>query len=282
MSRSRRARRRLRARRPRPAPPPSRDERIRRAVARARERLDALQPVPGSEGWQSDAGGWGTAWREHLERCYACPEVLARGLEHVARGAVIHLVIRRGRVWARLRLQPEPRPGPVYGVELDIAVLPGPRWQALRELCARRGWLRWEIVGQPAEAFRKAAAAGGLLPSPAEISFRCACLDRRFPICEHAAAALYGVGVRLDEAPEELFELRAANLRAVPNAGVRGLPAPAPGKTLALDAEGLADLFGVEVEPEPEPEADLAALEALRLAEDHNPKRPPRTLFGGP
>ena len=221
MSRSRRARRRLRARRPRPAPPPSRDARIRRAVARARERLDALQPVPGSEGWQSDAGGWGTAWREHLERCYACPEVLARGLEHVARGAVIHLVIRRGRVWARLR------------------------------------------------------------PSPAEISFRCACLDRRFPICEHAAAALYGVGVRLDEAPEELFELRAANLRAVPNAGVRGLPEPAPGKTLALDAEGLADLFGVEVEPEPEPDADLAALEAVPAAKDHQPKRPPRTLFGG-
>ena len=258
---------------------PSRDEFIRRSVASARERLAALQPVPGSGDWLSGMDGWGSAWREHLERCYACPEVLARGLEHVARGAVIHLVIERGGVRARLR----PESGPEYGVELDIALLSGDRWNALRELCRRRGWLRWEIVGQPAEALRKAAAAGGLLPSPAEISFRCACLNRRFPICEHAAAALYGVGVRLDEAPEALFELRAANLRAVPNAGVKGLPQFAPGRTLALDAEGLADLFGVAVEPEPEPEpdVDLGVPDAPPAAPSRAPNRPARTLFGG-
>ena len=255
---------------------PSRDEFIRRSVASARERLAALQPVPGSGDWLSGMDGWGSAWREHLERCYACPEVLARGLEHVARGAVIHLVIERGGVRARLR----PESGPEYGVELDIALLSGDRWNALRELCRRRGWLRWEIVGQPAEALRKAAAAGGLLPSPAEISFRCACLNRRFPICEHAAAALYGVGVRLDEAPEALFELRAANLRAVPNTGVKGLPEFAPGRTLALDAEGLADLFGVAVEPEPD--VDLGAPDAPPAAPSRAPNRPARTLFGGP
>ena len=278
MSRSRRARRRLRARRPRPrpAPSPSRDEFLRRVAARAREHLRALQPVPGSEDWLPDTDLWGTAWHDHLERRYACPELLARGRETLARGAVTHLEIRRGGVRARVRA------GSEYGVTLDIALLSAPRWNALRELCSRRGWLRWEIVGQPPEAFRKAAVVGGLLPSPAEISFRCVCLDRRFPLCEHAAAALYGVGIRLDEDPEALFELRGAHLGAVANSVLKGLPEPAPGKTLPLDAQGLADLFGVEVEPEPDPDADLASLEELPGVEDRKPPRPPRTLFGGP
>ena len=271
-----------RTNRPRPpgppsSPKPSRDEFLRRAAERARERVRALQPVPGSEDWLPDTDLWGTAWHDHFERRYACPELLARGRETlargretVARGAVIHLEIRQGGVRARVRA------GSEYGVALDIALLSAPRWNALRELCSRRGWLRWEIVGQPPEAFRKAAVAGGLLPSPAEISFRCVCLDRRFPLCEHAAAALYGVGIRLDEVPEALFELRGAHLGAVANSALKGLPEPAPGKTLPLDAQGLADLFGVEVEPEP----DLASLNPLPAAENRKPPRPPRTLFG--
>ncbi len=268
-----------RTNRPRPpgppsSPKPSRDEFLRRVAERARERVRALQPVPGSEDWLPDTDLWSTAWHDHLERRYACPELLARGREIVARGAVTHLEIRQGGVRARVRA------GSEYGVALDIALLSAPRWNALRELCSRRGWLRWEIVGQPPEAFRKAAVAGGLLPSPAEISFRCVCLDRRFPLCEHAAAALYGVGIRLDEVPEALFELRGAHLGAVANSALKGLPEPAPGKTLPLDAQGLADLFGVEVEPEPDPDADLASLEELPAAENRKPPRPPRTLFG--
>ena len=270
-----------RTNRPRPpgppsSPKPSRDEFLRRVAERARERVRALQPVPGSEDWLPDTDLWSTAWHDHLERRYACSELLARGREIVARGAVTHLEIRRGGVRAQVRAESE------YGVALDIALLSAPRWNALRELCSRRGWLRWEIVGQPPEAFRKAAVAGGLLPSPAEISFRCVCLDRRFPLCEHAAAALYGVGIRLDEVPEALFELRGAHLGAVPNSALKGLPEPAPGKTLPLDAQGLADLFGVEVEPEPDPDADLASLEELPAVENRKPPRPPRTLFGGP
>ena len=261
--------------RPRSSPNPSRDEFLRRAAARARDRLHVLQPVPGSEGWLPDAGLWRTAWHDHLERRYACPELLARGRETVERGAVIHLEIRRGGVRARVRA------GSEYGVALDIALLSALRWNALRELCSRRGWLRWEIVEQPPEAFRKAAVLGGLFPSPAEISFRCVCLDRRFAMCEHAAAALYGVGIRLDEAPEALFALRGAHLGAVPNSVLKGLPEPAPGKTLDLDAQGRADLFGVAVEPEPELDADLASLDALSAEANRKQKRPPRTLFGG-
>lgn len=48
---------------------------------------------------------------------------------------------------------------------------------------------------------------GGLFPKPAEIKMTCSCPDWA-GMCKHVAATLYGVGVRLDTAPELLFTLR--------------------------------------------------------------------------
>lgn len=47
----------------------------------------------------------------------------------------------------------------------------------------------------------------GLFPAPREISFNCSCPDWAL-LCKHVAAALYGVGARLDENPLLFFELR--------------------------------------------------------------------------
>lgn len=47
----------------------------------------------------------------------------------------------------------------------------------------------------------------GLFPTPNEISFSCSCPDWAI-MCKHVAAALYGVGARLDEQPLLFFELR--------------------------------------------------------------------------
>ena len=51
----------------------------------------------------------------------------------------------------------------------------------------------------------------GLFPSPREISFSCSCPDWAL-MCKHVAAALYDVGVRLDENPLLFFELRGINV----------------------------------------------------------------------
>ncbi len=51
---------------------------------------------------------------------------------------------------------------------------------------------------------------GGLFPKPSEISFSCSCPDYA-SMCKHVAAALYGVGARLDAKPELLFRLRGVN-----------------------------------------------------------------------
>ena len=51
----------------------------------------------------------------------------------------------------------------------------------------------------------------GLFPKSSEISFSCSCPDWAL-MCKHVAAALYGVGVRLDENPALFFELRGIDI----------------------------------------------------------------------
>ena len=51
----------------------------------------------------------------------------------------------------------------------------------------------------------------GLFPEPQEISFNCSCPDWAL-MCKHVAAALYGVGARLDENPLLFFELRGIDV----------------------------------------------------------------------
>lgn len=47
----------------------------------------------------------------------------------------------------------------------------------------------------------------GLFPTPKEIHFDCNCPDWA-SMCKHVAAALYGIGARLDQNPMLFFELR--------------------------------------------------------------------------
>jgi uncharacterized Zn finger protein len=96
---------------------------------------------------------------------------------------------------------------------------------------------------------------GGLFPKPNEIELDCSCPDWA-DMCKHVAASLYGIGARLDERPELLFELREVDhLELIAGAGdaaALGKPA-AGGKTIA--AGDLADVFGIELD---EPAAPVA------------------------
>jgi uncharacterized Zn finger protein len=51
---------------------------------------------------------------------------------------------------------------------------------------------------------------GGLFPEPGEIGMKCSCPDYAY-MCKHLAAVLYGIGARLDAAPELLFTLRGVD-----------------------------------------------------------------------
>jgi uncharacterized Zn finger protein len=70
-------------------------------------------------------------------------------------------------------------------------------------------------------------------------------------LCKHAAAALYGVGARLDSAPEMLFLLRGVDhldliSQAVDRANLDS--ALTSGKSGPLASEDLSELFGIDIE----------------------------------
>jgi uncharacterized Zn finger protein len=88
----------------------------------------------------------------------------------------------------------------------------------------------------------------GLFPTPGEIKLSCSCPDWA-DMCKHVAAALYGVGARLDERPELLFVLRGVDEKdLIADAGtdltLRGRTVP-KGKVLSDD--DMAALFGLDM-----------------------------------
>ena len=88
----------------------------------------------------------------------------------------------------------------------------------------------------------------GLFPSPDEIKLSCSCPDWA-DMCKHVAAALYGVGARLDEKPQLLFVLRGVDeseLIAGAGEGV-SLAKAAPSAANVLDDSDVAALFGLEM-----------------------------------
>jgi len=120
----------------------------------------------------------------------------------------------------------------------------------------------------------------GLFPGTREIAMSCSCPDGAW-LCKHLAAVLYGVGARLDHAPELLFTLRGVDgaelVAAAGKAGALASAAPADG---AIGGEHLAEIFGIEMEGTPPPVA-TAAPRRLRRAKKQLVRRRSRAVAGG-
>jgi uncharacterized Zn finger protein len=222
-------------------------------ASRAGERLRRLglelEPVL-LEGRTIARTFWGRAWCENLESYSDCAERLARGRSCLRAGQVGHLEIRRGRVRAWVcgsRL---------YEVCINIQPLPAAVWKGIKERSAGRIPSVLELLqgSLPEEVLRIVTdRRGGLFPSAREISLRCTCPDRAF-MCPHIAAALYGVGARLDSGPQLLFLLRGVQpaelLEAKRQAVLRA--ALAGGGRPRLPPESIERIFGLELEPPPD------------------------------
>jgi uncharacterized Zn finger protein len=90
--------------------------------------------------------------------------------------------------------------------------------------------------------------ARGIFPSPTEISLSCSCPDWA-TMCKHVAAAMYGVGARLDARPELLFLLRGvdpAELIAKSVGCAAAQTSRRRDRTLADDA--LGSIFGIDID----------------------------------
>jgi len=92
--------------------------------------------------------------------------------------------------------------------------------------------------------------ATGLFPAPKQIAFSCSCPDVA-SMCKHVAAVLYGVGSRLDSAPELLFTLRGVDPAELVTTAAAATSRTGKKRSLrALDpGSDLAALFALDLEP---------------------------------
>jgi uncharacterized Zn finger protein len=248
-------------------------------LAKLRKKGHEVSPVL-VEGRKIATTFWGKAWCENLERYSDYANRLPRGRTYVRDGSVIDLQISSGTVRALVS------GSDVYDVRVDVAVVPRPRWRAICRDCAGgidslvellQGRLSTSVMTRICEP------KTGLFPAPKELSFRCSCPDWA-SMCKHVAAALYGIGARLDERPELLFLLRSVNqqdLIAKADTGLR--PARGPVAAKVLDSGELSQIFGIEIaQPEPAPAAARARKAAPRSAEAPGPAPATRTADARP
>lgn len=188
---------------------------------------------------------WGKAWCANLESYRDYEYRLPRGRSYLRSGAVIDLDIGPGRIAARVagsRAQP-------YEVAVLIKPLATARWSHLKRQCAGQigslielleGRLSDRVMGLVTDRQQ------GLFPDPAEIEMSCSCPDYA-TLCKHVAAALYGVGARLDAAPELLFTLRACDHSELLAAAVDLQAARGGTERKRIGEADLESVFGIEL-----------------------------------
>jgi uncharacterized Zn finger protein len=208
---------------------------------------------------------WGEAWCEHLESFSDYENRLPRGRTYVRNGSVCHLAISRGRIEAKVVGQE------VYNLTIGIKTLPKKKWEAVKNRCAGQiGSLIELLQGNLSDHVMEVVTdrEQGLFPLPGEISFDCDCPDWAV-MCKHVAAALYGVGARLDNKPELLFELRGVNHEDLIAADAEAAVSQATraGKSRRLAADNLADVFGIELDAAEPAGTSAAAAKSAKSAE---------------
>jgi uncharacterized Zn finger protein/DNA-binding XRE family transcriptional regulator len=250
--------------------------------ARAMKKMQALrkkgvdvQPVE-VEGRKIARSFWGEAWCSHLERFSDFENRLPRGRTYVRNGSVCHLEIREGEVRAKVS------GSELYDVTIRIDRLPSRKWNEVKRGCAGRiGSLLELLQGRLSKGVMEVVTdpRSGLFPLPGEIKLACSCPDWAV-MCKHVAAALYGVGARLDREPALLFRLRAVNEEELISAGTEAAAtAVEVGEPGRIAEEDLSELFGIDMAEEagpPEPPKDPAPPETgpkTRRAATNSPAR---------
>lgn len=234
--------------------------------AQARKQLEKMkkkglvvQPVQLS-GRTIAASFWGKGWCDHLESFSDYANRLPRGRTYVRNGSVCHLDIRQGRIEAIVS------GSTLYNVAITVTPLQEKKWHAVKRSCSGRiGSLIDLLRGRLDRGVMEIVAhrREGLFPLPGEMTFTCDCPDWA-DMCKHVAAVLYGVGARLDHAPEMLFTLRGVKHEELVDVTAAVADVAGGGTSRRrIAAGGIADVFGIDLaeagETIPAPTAGAAA-----------------------
>jgi uncharacterized Zn finger protein len=208
---------------------------------------------------------WGRSWCENLERYSDFASRLPRGRSYVRNGLVVDLKIKRSEVTAKVS------GSELYSVKIGVLPVKAPQWRAICRDCAGSINSLVELLqGRLAKSVmeRVCSKGDGLFPAPQEITLSCSCPDWA-DMCKHVAAALYGVGARLDKEPELLFVLRKVDEQELLAGDAGDLSfAQATSSAMLLNDGDVAALFGLEM-------AQTADFEApsSKTQKDRKPRR---------
>jgi len=197
---------------------------------------------------------WGKSWNKNLERYADYSNRIGRGRSYVRHGAVLDLQIAEGTVTALVQGSTS-RP---YKVTIHIKPIAAPQWSAMKKKC--EGQLRSLqdlVMGKFSKELSEIflAEGSGLFPAPKEISLDCDCPDWA-TMCKHVAAALYGIGARLDEDPLLFFTLRGVRTDDLLTEAIQGATADLLSKAAqksarSVDDADLSALFGIDLDTPP-------------------------------
>jgi uncharacterized Zn finger protein len=235
-----------------------------------RKKGKTIEPVE-IEGRTIARSFWGKGWCDHLESFSDFENRLPRGRTYVRNGSVCHLAIEPGHIEAIVS------GSSLYKVSIKIKKLAPDLWRAVNERCSGQVGSMLELLqGKLSDHVMAVVTdrAEGLFPQPREIELSCSCPDWA-TMCKHVAAALYGVGSRLDHQPELLFLLRDVDAQELISTEMAMPQAAATGNV--IESSQLADIFGIEMDAEIDshPGTEIAPPNGSRSA-----KRPPPASAG--
>lgn len=188
---------------------------------------------------------WGNAWCENLESYSDYQNRLPRGRSYACNGSVVDLQIEPGTITALVS------GSRLYRVLIEMKPLNAARWKTVKSKCRGQiGSLIELLQARMAEGVMKIVTHRdhGLFPSPKEIQMLCTCPDG-VEMCKHVAAAMYGVGNRLDHEPELLFKPRQVDhLELIANIADSSVVKKPAGRAKTIAGKDLAQVFGIELD----------------------------------
>jgi uncharacterized Zn finger protein len=222
-------------------------EKARKQLEKLRKKSPNVSPVV-IEGRKIATTWWGMAWNNNLKGYAQLANRIDRGSAYVKNGFVLDLRINEGEIDALVY------GSQLYKVNIKINKLSDRNWSKIQEKCSKRidNIAALAEGGFPQEFSDFFTRQGeGLFPSPREITMNCSCPDGGPGwMCKHVAAALYGVGARLDTDPLLFFKLRGIDpselIKKSVNEKMKSLMQNAKKKSNRVISDGdAARIFGV-------------------------------------
>jgi uncharacterized Zn finger protein len=211
-------------------------------VAKRVKKGQSVSPVR-IEGRTIASTFWGKAWCTNLEGYSDFSNRLPRGRTYVRNGSVVDLKIAKGRIEALVS------GSELYTVLIEITSLPKEHWRRLKtQSTGKIGSLVELLQGKLSQAVMEQVTdrQEGLFPKPKEIKMRCSCPDYA-GMCKHVAAAMYGVGNRLDSSPELLFVLRGVDHLELIKQAIPTAPVGTKSRASRISTDDLGAIFDIEI-----------------------------------